>query len=61
MNRDGNVDEWSADTCERIHGLPTVDIGHVTSVSSDGRVYYATGFEDGHIQLWDRIKKTVIG
>ena len=60
VNRDGNVDEWSADTCERIHGLPTVDIGHVTSVSSDGRVYYATGFEDGAIRLWDRERKTAI-
>ena len=61
VNRDGDVDEWSAYTCKRMHGLPTVDIGRVTSVSSGLWRYYATGFEDGAIQLWDREQKTAIG
>ena len=58
--RDGAIDEWGADTCERMHGLPTVDIGHIISVSIDHWKYYATGFEDGAIQLWDRRGKIAI-
>ena len=57
------LDEWGAFDCksERMYGLPAADIGHVTSVSGDRRKYYATGFEDGTIQLWDRREKTAIG
>ena len=44
-----------------MHGLLTVDIGYVISVSSDRWKYYATGFEDGAIQLWDREQRTAIG
>ena len=44
-----------------MQGLPTVDIGHVISVSSDRWKYYATSFEDGAIQLWDREERKAIG
>ena len=64
-NRYGAIDEWyelGVYTTERADGLLIVDIGHVTSVSGGNRmICYATGFEDGNIRLWDRIKKTAIG
>ena len=60
-NQDGVFGEWGTDTGEVIYSVPTVDIVRVISVSSGGWGYYATGFEDGAIQLWDRERKIAIG
>ena len=60
VNRDGVADEWDADTGERLHGLPKVDNGYVTSIAVQPLKYYATG-SDGVIQLWDYRKRTTIG
>ena len=60
VNRDGVINEWSADTDEIVDNLPTVDIGHVTSVVGDYWQYYAIGSEDGAIRLCDRRKGTMI-
>ncbi|PAV14881.1 nucleotide-binding-oligomerization-domain like receptor [Pyrrhoderma noxium] len=61
VNQNGAVDEWDTDTGEKLHDLPRVYNGHVTSVAVDDRQYYATGFEDGAIQLWSRWEGTMIG
>ena len=61
VNRDGVVDGWNVYTGERIHGLPTIDIGRVTSIAIDNWEHYVTGFEDGSIQLWDPQEWTTVG
>ena len=60
MNRDGAVGEWGADIRERMHGLSTVDIGHITSILDDSPRYRAIGFEDGAIQLWEHREWTAV-
>ena len=61
VNGDGIVEEWDADIGERLHVLPTVDIGRITSVAANFQGYYAIGSENGAIQLLDRREKTTIG
>ena len=61
MIRDGVVDEWDTDT-DRLDRTPIGDIGRVTSVAIDDEMsYYATGFEDGAVRLWDLRNKMTIG
>ncbi|PAV14874.1 WD40 domain containing protein [Pyrrhoderma noxium] len=61
VNQNGAVNEWDTDTGEKLHDLPRVYNGHVTSVAVDDRQYYTTGFEDGAIQLWGRWEGKMIG